>query len=305
MERNYGFDNIKGILIFCVVLGHLLECVGGFLPLYRMIYLFHMPVFLFISGYFAKGGIRAVADKLWLYGLFQTLYILFERIVEPADISFQYHTPYWILWYLFVLVFYTLLIPMYRVKSVKKRVIAMAVSFVLSLVAGFVQEIEYGFSLSRFFVFQPYFLMGFYAKEQSIPKMGKRSSVFLSAGALLSLGVAFLPQASTGLLYGAVYYTDAKDALFRLLLAVASVLWIAVFWGLKEIMKDKIPLLSSVGRYTLPIYLLHGFLLRLMTWGVVPAPQHVWSAILLAAVICMLLGNKFTGKTMTMLSPFQ
>ena len=29
MERNYGFDNVKGILIFCAVLGHLLEYMVG------------------------------------------------------------------------------------------------------------------------------------------------------------------------------------------------------------------------------------------------------------------------------------
>ncbi len=305
MERDYGFDNIKGILIFCVVLGHLLECVGAYLPLYRIIYLFHMPVFLFVSGFFAKSGVRAVAEKIWLYGLFQTLYIVWERLVKPADIPLQYHTPYWILWYLFVLIFYTALIPLYRATSGKKRAVALGISLALSLAAGFSEKIGYTFSLSRFFVFQPYFLLGLYAKEQPLPPMGNRKLIFVSAGAAVLSGIAFLPQASSRLLYGAVCYTDAKDVLFRLGLAVTAVLWIAVFRGLCDRMKGKIPLLSAVGRYTMPVYLLHGFILRLMTWGILPAPQHIWSAILLTVPICILLGNKVMGKFVMMFSPFR
>lgn len=57
-NREYLYDNIRGILILLVVLGHALEYfrldnkVGEFL--YVFIYLFHMPVFIFISGYFSK-----------------------------------------------------------------------------------------------------------------------------------------------------------------------------------------------------------------------------------------------------------
>lgn len=57
-NREYLYDNIRGILILLVVLGHALEYfrldnkVGEFI--YVFIYLFHMPVFIFISGYFSK-----------------------------------------------------------------------------------------------------------------------------------------------------------------------------------------------------------------------------------------------------------
>ena len=52
--REYGFDNLRGLLIVLVVLGHLLEICGSFPGagfLYRTIYSFHMPAFLFLSGY--------------------------------------------------------------------------------------------------------------------------------------------------------------------------------------------------------------------------------------------------------------
>lgn len=57
-ERDYFFDNIKAVLIFLVVLGHFLLPIhegGNVLVLIkRLIYVFHMPLFVFVSGYFSK-----------------------------------------------------------------------------------------------------------------------------------------------------------------------------------------------------------------------------------------------------------
>ena len=57
-DRDYFFDNARAVLIFLVVFGHLLQpytTEDKYLSaLYLLIYSFHMPTFLFISGYFAK-----------------------------------------------------------------------------------------------------------------------------------------------------------------------------------------------------------------------------------------------------------
>ena len=56
-ERDTYFDNLKFILILLVVVGHLIEpfndeaAMGA---IYRFIYSFHMPLFIFAAGYFAK-----------------------------------------------------------------------------------------------------------------------------------------------------------------------------------------------------------------------------------------------------------
>ena len=49
--RDSTIDIAKGIGIFLVVLGHFTVFAS---PLYHYIYLFHMPLFFFISGMFAK-----------------------------------------------------------------------------------------------------------------------------------------------------------------------------------------------------------------------------------------------------------
>ncbi|MDA3100191.1 acyltransferase family protein, partial [Staphylococcus pseudintermedius] len=62
-KRDAFFDNARAILIFLVVFGHLIQPYTDAHPtvyaLYLLIYSFHMPAFLFISGYFAKNVGRA------------------------------------------------------------------------------------------------------------------------------------------------------------------------------------------------------------------------------------------------------
>ena len=54
MVRNPLIDNVKFIMIFFVVLGHLIEPLlshnSTLSILFKIIYSFHMPVFIIISG---------------------------------------------------------------------------------------------------------------------------------------------------------------------------------------------------------------------------------------------------------------
>lgn len=71
-KRNYQIENIKIILMFCVIFGHLLESVGGY-NLYKVIYSFHMPMFLFLNGWLAP---RNYASKKTMFKLIYP-YVLF------------------------------------------------------------------------------------------------------------------------------------------------------------------------------------------------------------------------------------
>ena len=56
------YDNLKGILIVLVVFGHMMHPVHNtnqaLSTCFDLIYLFHMPLFVFLSGLFAKGAYR-------------------------------------------------------------------------------------------------------------------------------------------------------------------------------------------------------------------------------------------------------
>ena len=69
-QREYLFDNYKVLLILLVVIGHFIEPSNDQNPfLYELkwgIVAFHMPAFIFISGYFSK---RIPSLKKMLCGL--------------------------------------------------------------------------------------------------------------------------------------------------------------------------------------------------------------------------------------------
>ena len=93
-----------------MVFGHLLELVGGPAAawLYRLIYSFHMPAFVFCSGWFARfDAERFFRRLLYPYLVYQTLYLLFDRLVLHGKAPLQYTTPYWLLWYLFSMMLWT------------------------------------------------------------------------------------------------------------------------------------------------------------------------------------------------------
>ena len=77
-ERNAYFDNMKALLIFLVVLGHVLsnfagdDSVGEWI--YLVIFSFHMPAFLFVTGYFARSDPKKVIGQLLI--LYLIMYFL-------------------------------------------------------------------------------------------------------------------------------------------------------------------------------------------------------------------------------------
>lgn len=81
-QRDTKWDNIKFILITCVVTGHMIYLFLGDSILakgiYLWIYSFHIPAFLFLSGMFSKHAVetknsRRVLDYLTIYLLMKVL----------------------------------------------------------------------------------------------------------------------------------------------------------------------------------------------------------------------------------------
>lgn len=61
-KRLYKWDNLKALLIFLVVVGHLIDRANQksdlLMKINYWIYMFHMPAFIFVSGLFSKNTIR-------------------------------------------------------------------------------------------------------------------------------------------------------------------------------------------------------------------------------------------------------
>lgn len=264
MEREYQYDNIKAFLIFCVVLGHGLEkfLTGGLKTVYVLIYSFHMPMFVFISGMFARYEPKRIVKKLLMpYLLFQIMYCL---VYKQGRITIQFLTPVWVLWYLFALIIWSILIPFIDLKKTRERLLLLTGSVLLALMVGFYSEISYYMSLSRIVVYFPFFLLGFYYRRSvKMQDFFKHIDVkyLLAAALAVALTICYISEfLNVRWIYGSYGYVALNYSfVFRVLFYVcAFVLGAAI---LKIVPVDR-TVFSKIGQYTMPIYLFHGIVLE-------------------------------------------
>ena len=299
-SRDYSFDNIRALLMTCVVFAHFLEIRSPFAfgeDLYRVIYSFHMPAFLFVCGWFAKyDRTKVLCGLLVPYGMLQVAYVFFQRWLYGKEVAMQFTTPYWLLWFLLALVFYYLLLPFYDVATPKKRLLAWLLTLALSLAAGYDSTVGYSMSLSRVLVFQPWFLLGFYARKAEIKPISWVGK--LSILAALSVGVVLLCRSSItdNMLYGSYAYGKLQyHAGTRLFLAVLALVWIlAFFFVLRPLVNRRIPVITALGQNTLPVFLLHGFIVKYVGYRL---PQLLETSVRFLAVVGLTLA--LTGNTAT------
>ena len=261
MKRNYKIDNIKLILIFLVIFGHLLECFSGnntTSNLYKIIYSFHIPVFIFVLGFFAKFDIKKILKYLLLYMIFQVFYCLFNKT------EIQFYKPYWLLWYLFVIPFYYLLIPIYNHKNILLKFLLTVLTIAISLIAGSINSIGYNFSLSRFFTFLPFFVFGFYIGHSDIKLPSSKRIIPIISKILSFIAVCFSiyfithQNISSEMLYGSYSYSAANyNFIMKFELLLVALCWL--FFFMSWVPNINIKFITILGRGTLPVYLLHGF----------------------------------------------
>ncbi len=261
MERNAYFDNTKAILIILVILGHIVEpwrdSVYGCKVAYLFIYSFHIPVFVFITGYFAK-YIKNFKPKeikyLGLFVIFTFLYLPFTKRIFLTNLII----PYWILWYLISLVCWYLLLPIF--KRLRHPIL---ISLIIAITAGYIHQIGYVASISRTLVFLPFFLAGYYLDKDKFKVLTKEKAIAIMAIALVSL-VILGHSIDHRWLWGSFSYASLNHpewfaGVYRLgVYAIAVVVGLSFFSLIPQTKR----FYSCIGRYTLWIYLIHGLLIK-------------------------------------------
>ncbi len=315
--RSAKIDNLKGILIFTVVLGHLLELIMGVKwtkYIYEFIYSFHMPFFVFLSGYFYHYHFRKIVERLLCpYVVLQTIYILFSNYFLGTQQKIQYHEPYWLLWYLFAMVIWSFmgtiftgegpLKKFYSTQSHKKRVCfgltMIGISLLISISCGLVKDIGRDFSLSRILVFFPFFLMGYYTQHETKylqeigyeqkNKIGKWILTFLTAIAVI-VYVFYLQSACQtnrySWFYEATAYTQEGYTMWFRIMHIFIAMCM-IYLGMQFMPQKEVFILTMTGRRTMQVYLLHGFIIKLLAkWNglkQLPFPK------ITVFIICMLM----------------
>lgn len=310
-------DNLKAILIFCVVSGHLLETCRGYgmnKLLYILVYSFHMPVFVFVSGYFASNRPKKlILNILWPYLLFQTLYILFMGRLSGEKIPLQYTKPYWLLWYLFAMAVWSLSLAALRRMPAGIRAAWMALAIAAALGAGFIDGIGREFSLSRILVFYPFFLAGYFGREPVGEKVYEwikpyRKWLFAVCAAAVSAAVVYCcfhyRDMPVNWLYEAASYRAVKrPAFWRAVHLLTAGCWTVVF--LSAVPDRYSRILSQIGRNTMSIYLMHGFVVKWMDrYQIMSLFKHQTLAVLaLSSVVVLVFSSSIFVSFFQLLLP--
>lgn len=167
------WDNLKFLLIFLVVFGHFIDHFTSYSSSMRLaffyIYIFHMPLFIFISGLFSKKTI----DNKNYKRLFEYFVLFFIAIIIRFlnQLIFYQNPNVNILsvdqspWFMFALVAFNY-ITMYTSKLDKKY--ALIISIILALLVGYDKNISDYLILSRIIVFYPFFLVGYYLNPKKV-----------------------------------------------------------------------------------------------------------------------------------------
>ena len=273
------FENVRGILILLVVMGHALEPLLGREPLaralYSGLYLFHIPAFAFLSGHLSRAdsGPKALGAIAWgllaPLAVFQGLYVAFDAWVLGRGWSLHWlMQPYWLLWFLLSLASWRLSLPLLLRLP---RPLVWAVT--LSLGAGLLPWVGYPFSLSRTLVFLPCFVAGHLMPREWLlaPAPDRTRNGVLAAVLVVGLGAAvwamatdLLPAPAPQWLYGSSGYaalgTTALTGMAARLVLLGGAL--ALTWTLFTLSPRGESALTRFGGRSLVPFLLHGFVLR-------------------------------------------
>ncbi|MEG0918436.1 MAG: hypothetical protein RR967_00910 [Anaerovoracaceae bacterium] len=188
MERNYLFDNLKVFLIFTVVLVHLLAVISNlYEPTFRydgivslMICTFHMPLFMFVSGYLSKNlnnTFLKVKNLIVLYAVGQILIYLVRVNICGLDGSIdRLFVPAFSMWYLFSLIIFKALLPL--IAKIKYPLLVIGFFLGLSIYTSAINpETDIQSSLLKLCEFSVFYFIGYYTTGEQIAFLKSRKKL--------------------------------------------------------------------------------------------------------------------------------
>ncbi len=273
-QRDAFFDNAKYLAIVLVAMAHMWEPVmdgsRATRALYMVVYSFHMPAFIVISGYFSRGFDlrpkkvqRLITGVAVPYVIFETVYSLFKQWADddPGH-PISLLDPWYLTWFLVALFVWRLTTPVWR--SLRHPLpVALAIAVLASVTPGIGDDLN----LQRVLQFLPYFVLGLLLKPEHFKMVRRREVRLLAVPVVLSV-LAFAYWVAPRLELGWFYHSSAAQdrgapwwagvvmtfALFgcSLLMTACFLSWVPgrTMW------------FTVLGAGTLGGYLLHGFLVK-------------------------------------------
>ncbi|MGL5889687.1 MAG: acyltransferase family protein [Bacteroidia bacterium] len=316
-ERSAYFDNAKAVLIVLVVLGHFTS-LNKQLPIYgainNIIYAFHMPLFIFISGYFSRDIVswrrKEVSQLLYAYLVFQLLNWVFTRYtglgVGKSLLIYPTHQN----WYLLGMFIWRLLAPYFRFVN---KIGALSLGIIIAFSIGFIQEFNAFLGLYRIVYFFPFFLLGFLMSGNTLitHQLSRYKYLFISLSVIL-LGLVFAfsyKDSGTNNLLSFAYtpftnYADDIIGFYWRIFGFFSSVFIAL--GVLFLIPERQTFYSTIGRSTLNIFLAHMFLVFSIQPFVknLPIIYSLPIVLISSVLICFIFSRPFMDKMLRPLTDF-
>ncbi len=197
--RDYFFDNAKFLLIMFVVVTHSISPMKPQNETARSLWFlfnsFHMPCFVFISGYFSKGYInkdgspkmQRLFTNIMYYLFAQLAMTIFEiTVLGDSTLSFSGLVARPGLWYLMCMTIWLLFLP-YIVRI--KPPVAIIGAFLLGLLVGYDERAGGFLCVCRVINHFPMFIVGYYFKKEWLFKFRNVWTQILSALVIIAVPV--------------------------------------------------------------------------------------------------------------------
>ncbi|KOX02605.1 membrane protein [Streptomyces sp. NRRL B-1140] len=273
-QRDAFFDNAKYLAIVLVAMGHAWEPLKGdsrvLEAAYQVVYAFHMPAFILISGYFSRSFDmrpdrlkRLITGVAVPYIIFETAYPLFKRVIDNdphQEISLL--DPWYLTWFLVALFIWRLTTPIW---NLVRWPLPLALG--IAMLATVTPEIGDDLDLQRVLQFLPFFVLGLVMKPEHF-HMVRTRAVRIASVPVFAAALAFswwaVPHMNTAWFYhrdaaqelGAPWWTGPVMVLA--MFGCSLVLTACFFaWVPRRHMW-----FTALGAGTLYGYLLHGFLVK-------------------------------------------
>lgn len=280
-SRLIYLDNIKGILIMLVIIGHAIQfCSPDYEEnfFFRFIYSFHMPLFFFISGYLANRGkwdskmIRKRFAQLlfpfvtWAFisPLLKTGSLDWNQVVKCILYP---DNGLWFIYNLFVYVVVFNVADYLHYKHGFKHCIVTA--FFYMLLCMLMLKFHTKFNCSQLCYHIVFYASGFYYRQMKF--VNKYSfSTFVILGSLFLMSVPFWVTNGSPLFYKYINLGTTFAYLYRYGVQIVAML---LFYGIGySIMNHKLLILQELGTSTLGIYAVQFIVIH---YGIILIPVSV------------------------------
>ncbi|MER7798845.1 MULTISPECIES: acyltransferase family protein [Streptomyces] len=272
-QRDAFFDNAKYLAIVLVGIGHawgqILDGNRTVETLYRVLYTFHMPAFIVISGYFSRSFDlsprrvkRLITGVAVPYVVFEIAYTLHRRASEDPQSDFSLLDPTYLLWFLCALFVWRLTTPIWQ--TIRWP---LPISLAIAGLASVTPSIGNDLNMQRVLQFLPCFVLGLVLRPEHF-RLVRRRAARIAAVPVVAAAVAVawwsVPRMETGWFYRNAAMTDTglpwwSGAIVTIALFGCSVVLTACFFAW---VPGRRMWFTALGAGTIYGYLLHGFLVK-------------------------------------------